>query len=151
MAPLPAVENRVLATLMQVLSGIGSPSADWLTQPTVALGIPADAVQRSSAPAIYAEHVSTSAVPSESSIGMRAHTWRIRANVWVLAPTFALVRSAKADVARAVMQAEDTFTQAYGQPMWLEEFVMRDGLTQSGLAAGLVTLSIDCVVTHGNP
>jgi hypothetical protein len=151
MAPLQAIENRVLASLMQVLSGIGSPSSDWLTQPTVTQGVPADAVARSTKPALYVEHASTSSTPSESSIGLRTHQWRVRLNVWILAPTFEMVRNAKADVARAIMQSEDTFEQTYGQPMWVEEFAMRDSMTQSGLAAGLVALFIDCAVTHGNP
>lgn len=148
MAVLPSVENRLLDEVESILQGIGTPSTEWRTAPIVTRGVPSDAVLKASAPHVFIHYLGTESAPGDNGLGPDVHWWRIRLAVWVLDPSLTVLLNAKADVAKAIFQNEQTIGGLFGQPLWIESFTPRDDMAPTGFKMGFMSLFLDTPVAH---
>lgn len=147
--PAQALENRIVDLLVTTLQAIGTPASSWLTQPTVAEGVPADAVPRATKPLVYVRNVLTGPTPGQEA-GTSSHTLRVTVLVVVLATTVRTVNNVKADILRALFAAEQTFTDAFKQPMWPADFEVLDDMKSAGYIIGHLQLFMDVYLDHAD-
>lgn len=147
---LDALENRVINYLYNRLSTVGVPSSDYLTVPSVTLGVPSSAIESVTTPQIYIQYVST--IPNEAeSTTLREHPVTIRAIIWCIANDIDTMLKVKADVIRRLFACEGDFISQFQQPFYPSDFVYRDDAMKVGGAAGALTVKIDVNMSHDNP
>lgn len=147
--PAAATEARVLDVLLAALQTIGVVPANWLTLAAVAEGIPGDPLPQPDKPRVYLQYLRTEPQGSEAGVGV--HMWRIYCAVWVTATDVRTMLAAKADVVRAIFNAEGTITTALTQPAYPGEFAYQNELSQSGYAVGVLTVFVDMEIPHAAP
>ena len=139
--------------LETVLDGIGTPAVDWLTDPTVFEGTPADAVPHDLGLLLYFHHVRTEVLGAEQ--GTAEHRHRAFFHVYCVSPDTGTgprdVLALKADVLRAIFAAEGTFTSAFGQPMYPLGYGYRDDMAGAGLSVGVQEFALDMEISHTAP
>lgn len=143
-----AKDNLILSSLLAVLQGINGPST-YLTMPSVAEGVPPDAVPSVDVtPRVYLHHVRTDPAPDAAAGGPTVHRWRARYDVWITSKSARTSNQVRADVLRAVYAAEGSLTTSYGQPVWPEDYARRDDLTRAGVDFAVLSLFIEYQTDH---
>lgn len=152
--PTEATENRVQDLLLSILQGIGDVPSQWLTTPSVALGVPSDAVVRQANPQVFLEYARTEARDGESDTA--SHAARLYYNIWCVSsdPTangWRDVVNLKADVLRALYAAEGTIQSSFPYGAWPQSFQVRNDMQGAGVAVGVLEVVVDVVLSHSAP
>ena len=160
MPPVASIEERVLDLLVTTLGGIGTPPANWLTQPVVKEGSPFDAIPTHDVkpgdtslqkrPRVWAVYLGTT--PSDGTMGTATHRATLRFAAWCAAITMRGAMAARADVLRAVFAAEPAFVTAFKAFLLPGACVYRDDM--AGRAGSFVVqqdLTIEVEVDHSSP
>jgi hypothetical protein len=137
--------------LQSVLPLIAS-TTNWNLQvaPNLIEGVPGDAQEvTDTTPSIYVQHAATDP-DTEHEYGTR-HFWRATFNIWCAARSVRMCTSLKADVCRALYQAENAWSAFAETPMYPGSFAIRDDLSTGGIFMGLQVAIIEFSTDHATP
>lgn len=154
----PARENRILNGVILELEKIGTPPEDWLTTPSVALGIPGTALPDLVKQQLYLSPL-TGDPESEkddlSSAGPLGHQEVFSMGVWCISGNVNGITDAlnlMADVRRALWAAEGTFallTDGFG--IWVDPFSLQLKMSRAGFIVILQRIHASLTLAHGDP
>lgn len=155
--PNPATENRLLDAIADVLEGIGTPAPDWLTTPTVMIGIPGDALPEGVKQLILVAPVSTEMKSEDDELdgfGANSHSATAHFAIWCISGTEAGLVDAlniKADVLRALWAAEGALTPLAGGPVWVDRGELNLELSRAGYAVWMQRVHASPHLAHTDP
>lgn len=154
MPPNVSMEKKVIDLLLQKLSEIGTPPANYRTtlNEPVSMGRPGDSIPLPAAGKIslYID-LSGVEVLAEATTVSR-HGWRIRLSVWVAASSQETMLEGRADVIDVLHASEAAFSTIQNpsgeQPMWYEDFTVQSEMQAAGVFIGNQDLFYEYSTAH---
>lgn len=145
-----AIEGRALDRLLAALNTItGGGSWYEAAKPIIQLGSPPDPLPEPVKPALYLDWIQTE--PAEGEAGTSTHMWRLHFVVLITAADVRALLDAKADVARAIFNAESLTDSELNQPFYVGPFVRKTEMEQAGIAIGVLAIYTDTEIPHTAP
>lgn len=156
--PNPARENRIASAVLLELRKIGTPPSAWLTTPTVAIGLPPDALPTGVKQQIYLSPFTTDMQSEDDQLtgaGPEAHQARLELAIWYVsgkADGLTDVWNLVADGRRALWAAEGALeTATDGGGVWVDQAKLHLKMSRAGFIVVLQLIHATAQIAHTDP